>query len=158
MNWTMTRSNNLNYVRVNLTGLFCMAGARSVTAKILSKPFWNNGTSILIDNRQVDMGDVNTADIECLTIMMKSLNERISKSKIALVGNTDIQFGFARQFQIKAEQNTTANIRVFRCESAAIEWITNSTAYPYSPYAPSTAELPGIAFGAQAAISNSVYL
>ena len=101
-----------------------MASARSVSLEIVEQPFWNNGTAILIDDTKVEMGDMDASDIECMTRMMEPLNARISKCKIAIVGSSDIQFGFARQFQLMAERYTGADIRAFRFEPAAIEWLT----------------------------------
>lgn len=126
MNWTITGINTVNYVRVDLSGKFCMAGARAASMEVVDEPFWNNGTAILIDYTLVDMDDADSSDVECMTMMIGSLNERISTSKIAIVGASDLHFGFARQFQIKAERHTRAHIRAFRFDPAAIDWLTTN--------------------------------
>ncbi|MEP6849704.1 MAG: hypothetical protein ABI999_12680 [Acidobacteriota bacterium] len=127
MNWTITGINTVNYIRVDLSGKFCMAGARAASMEVVDEPFWNNGTSILLDYTLVDVDDADVMDVEGMSMMMRSLNEKISTSKIAIVGSSDLQFGFARQFQMKAERHTRAHIRAFRFDPAAIEWLTTDS-------------------------------
>lgn len=129
MNWTITGSNTVDYVRVTLSGAFCLASARSVISEVVELPLWNNGTALLVDNTKLEMDDISKSDIEFMTRMMERLNPRISKSKVAIVGNTDLQFGFARQFQLMAERYTGADIRAFRFEPAATEWLTTGNPF-----------------------------
>ncbi|MEP6850174.1 MAG: hypothetical protein ABI999_15050 [Acidobacteriota bacterium] len=50
--------------------------------------------------------------------------DKVGKTKIALLATASaLQFGLTRQFQIKAEFRTKANLGVFREEYAAIKWL-----------------------------------
>jgi len=124
MKWTIKWLHSLKGVQINLSGIFSLADARVASSEVIKNTNWKNGDSILIDNTKLDMSGARSCDIESMTRMLEPLDAEIGMSKIAVVGSSDIQFGLARQFQILAEEHTSANIRPFRCASAAVDWIT----------------------------------
>jgi hypothetical protein len=123
MNWTVKWLDSFEYVRINFSGTFSLEDIMSVQSEVTARPFWRTGISFLIDNTRVDIGNINSFDIESLAKMMGRLNNEFGESKVAIVTGSDVQFGLARQFQIKAESQSTALIRAFRNEQTAIEWL-----------------------------------
>ncbi|MEP6849992.1 MAG: hypothetical protein ABI999_14130 [Acidobacteriota bacterium] len=124
MDWTIKWLDSAEYFQVDMSGVFSLADARSASSDIVAQPFWNNGTSVLIDTTGVVTDKIGASDIEFMILMMEPLDAEINGSKVALVGGSDILFGLARQFQTTAEGHISADIRPFRLAQAAVEWLT----------------------------------
>ena len=137
MNWTIRWLDSAEYFRVSLSGTFSLADAKAASSDVVEQSDFSNGDSLLIDDTRMDMGDIGASDIEAMSNMMGHLDNKVGVSKVAIVGCSDLQFGLARQFQLKTESYISAEVRAFRYEAAAVEWLADG-----SPPTDSAAPLP----------------
>lgn len=122
MNWTIKWLDSAEYFRVSLSGTFSLAEVKAAGEEIAESDL-HGGDSILVNDTKMDMGDIKGSDVKAMSNMMGQLNEKVGLGKVAVVGSSDLQFGLARQFQILSESQSTAEIRAFRYEASAIEWL-----------------------------------
>lgn len=125
MNWTIRWLNSAEYFRVSLSGTFSLADVAAAGTEIAEESNLHNGDSILINDTKMNMSGVHGSDIKGMSNMMGHLNAKVGHSKVAVVGCSDLQYGLARQFQTLCSSQSTADVRAFRYEPAAIEWLTD---------------------------------
>lgn len=123
MEWTIEWLDKPGYVRVALSGPYSLDDIPQMVSDIGSCEFWQPGRPLLIDDSGVDAVSCTTRDIEKMSEIFSRLDETFGASKVALVADSDLQYGLARQFQGLAEINTVAYIGVFRCEDDAVLWL-----------------------------------
>lgn len=126
MRWHIELCTSPEYLRVDLEGVFSMLKIPDLIADIVGQSFWQPGLAMLIDDRELDIGDITASNIETIAKIMRYVNHEFGRSYVAILTGSIVQFGFARQFQIRCESQSTAVIRAFQVETAAIEWLATS--------------------------------
>jgi hypothetical protein len=125
MDWTIKWLDSNEYIRADLSGPFSVSDARSLSSEVTESSNWKESNVVLVDDTDLDVGDVSASDVESMSRMMAELDGTVGMSRVAIVAPSDLQFGLARQFQIQAQSRTTAVFQVFRREDAAIGWLTS---------------------------------
>ncbi|MEP7076174.1 MAG: hypothetical protein ABI878_10205 [Acidobacteriota bacterium] len=130
MGWEIDRRDSPDHVRVVLGGAFSLARIADLIADIVGQPFWRRGFAVLIDDRDLDTDDIRASDIEAVSNVMRYLNHEFGHSYMAILTGSEVQYGFARQFQIRSESNSSAVIRAFRIETEALDWLATALPMP----------------------------
>ena len=128
MRWDIDLREEPDHVRVVLGGTFSLPRMANLIADIVGRPFWQRGLAILIADRDLDIDDIHGSDIEAVSNIMRYLNHEFGHSYVAILARSEVQYGLARQFQIRSESHSTAVIRAFRIEMEALDWL--ATALP----------------------------
>ncbi len=123
MDWSIEFVENKHYVKATLTGNFNPGDHLRMIEDILSRKYWKSGMNVLLDSRQVSYLNASIDDMREAGNNMKRFDEQIGTGKAAILMGTAVSFGKGRQFEILADEKSSANIRVFLDENQAIEWL-----------------------------------
>lgn len=123
MDWKIEHIENENYIKITLIGLFTIADHNEFFTKLLSSDFWKPGTNLLFNGRNLDFTSLNSTLIRGISDYFQSISEQLGKNKIALLASSSLGYGFGRQFQMLSENKVQSEIRVFRVEREAAEWL-----------------------------------
>ncbi|MBE7462016.1 MAG: hypothetical protein HS116_00865 [Planctomycetes bacterium] len=124
MEWSITYSPELPFVRIVTRGSFNPEDQRRMNEAILTSPFWQPGMHTLFDHRNLDFGGTGYAGMIQARGNHIRHNERIGDGKAALLMGTMDAFGVARQFEMLSEGQVLARLRVFKDEAEALAWLT----------------------------------
>jgi len=86
-------------------------------------PKWQDGCSILFDNRQENLGVLTSKDIRTIAAVFTKYNERLNKSKVGLIMPEDFAFGMARMWEAHIATAGSFKTHVFRSLEDAVAWI-----------------------------------
>jgi hypothetical protein len=128
MHWTIFYDKAIGYVRASQRGAFTTEEQEAFLADIFDSPFWKPGLPLLIDYGSMPVDNIMNRELESTSSQLEKLGEKLGSSKLALLCVTDLQFGLGRQFQIMCMGRLDGEIRVFRDEDAAADWLLSEQA------------------------------
>jgi hypothetical protein len=123
MKSNITCDSELGIVRTEQWELFSLEEHFEFLQGIADDPDASRGMPLLMDYRQLKIPEISRDDLEGISIRFGKLIEQIKTGRIALLAQSDLQFGLGRQFQIIAEQRVPAAIEVFRDKVKAVDWL-----------------------------------
>lgn len=124
MEWSVSEDPAGDFVRVVTTGAFAVADHRRLIDDVLGRPFWRPGRHVLFDHRSLDFRGADYAAMLQARGNHLRDNDRIGNGKAALLMGSMDAFGVARQFEMLAEGQVLARLRVFKDEAEALAWLT----------------------------------
>jgi hypothetical protein len=105
------------------SGVFTLADALAHQDQLLADPAFDPAFSQLLDYTHVTKTELSTEDIR--TLAVRSIFW--SSSRRAILVSRDLEFGFARMFEMLRESEGEKGIRVFRNLDEALEWILDAS-------------------------------
>lgn len=89
-------------------------------------PKWRDGSPVLFDNRLENLGKLTSKDVQAIAGVFTKHNNRLTKSKVALVMPEDLAFGMARMWEAHTATAGAFETHVFRSLDEAVQWIEQS--------------------------------
>jgi hypothetical protein len=126
MHWNIRNDTDSGYVHAYQSGPFSAEEQAAFLSAIFGSPFWQPGTPLIIDYCSLDMDNVGSGSVEVTRQQLAALNGQLGLGKLALLCDNDEKFGVGRQFQALVEDDLDREVRVFRDEDAAVDWVTRS--------------------------------
>ena len=123
MHWNIFYDRALGYVRASQRGDFSTGEEGAFLDEIFEAPFWEPGLPLLIDYSSIPMEPISNRELESTSKQLSEHREQLGKSRLALLCRTDVQFGLGRQFQMISMGRIDGEMRIFRDEDAAVEWL-----------------------------------
>jgi len=123
--WTVENINDL-YIIVRTFGEYSSKDQIEMVTDILSKEFWRPGMPAIFDHRQLNLGGASFHSMMSARDGHAKHDDKIGKSKTALVVGDTAAYGTARQFQNIADGVIGAEIKVFLSYEDAETWIKNN--------------------------------
>ncbi|HRH41639.1 MAG TPA: STAS/SEC14 domain-containing protein [Pyrinomonadaceae bacterium] len=123
MNWKIENIESDHYVRVTFEGKFDSSQYREMLNDIISQEFWQPDTPLLMDNRNLDFGEIDFKTMRQLSLNFQSFAERIGKGKAAMLMKSILDFGYGRQFEILSDLRGETKMHVFTDEEKALNWL-----------------------------------
>jgi len=118
---TFTVSAEDNLIRTVAVGKIRFDDIVSYVKEQMSHPDIRPGMHELVDMREATL-DLSYDKMRQLVESIEPFNEQVGEARCALVSNRDISFGFARMYEMMAEQ-TGVETRAFREIDPALEWL-----------------------------------
>ena len=125
MHWNIRHDTERGYVHAYQSGSFSTDEQAAFLNAIFTSIFWQPGTPLIIDFCALDMENVGWVSVEVTRQQILGLNSQLGPGKLALLCDNDEKFGVGRQFQSMVEDDLDGEVRVFRDEDTAVEWVTN---------------------------------
>jgi len=91
--------------------------------QVLNDPDWSTGTHILYDNRLENFSNLSDGDMQRISLKFTQFNNKLKRSKIAMVMPGDIAFGLARMWETYTENSASFKTNIFRKIDDAFKWI-----------------------------------
>jgi hypothetical protein len=91
--------------------------------QVFNNPDWSTGTHILYDNRLENSGNLSGGDVQRISLKFTQFNDKLQRSKIAMVTPNDIAFGLARMWETYTENTASFKTNAFRKLDDAFKWI-----------------------------------
>jgi hypothetical protein len=126
MKWKVEFDQSLNYVRVSGIDIFDVNLQPVIYRDILSRRFWEPGTALLFDNRNVDFGQSGIERMRRASRNYIKFARYFGTGKMALLMKSLVDFGRGRQFEMLSESKGGCRIRSFLLEEEALEWLLAS--------------------------------
>jgi hypothetical protein len=128
MHWNIRYDDKRGYVHAYQSGAFSTSEQSAFLNAIFSSAFWQPGTPLIIDYCSLEMENVGSGSVEVTRQQIAALGEQLGRGKLALLCDNDEKFGVGRQFEAVVEDDLECQVRVFREEEAAIDWVTEPLA------------------------------
>ena len=128
MNWNIRHDDSLGYVHAYQSGNYSVDEESAFLSAIFSSPFWTPGKPLIIDYSALSMDNFGYASVEMAKYQIASQNMQLGKSRLAFVCNSDEKFGVGRQLQTLVQFDLNGEIRVFRDERSAVNWVVSNNA------------------------------
>lgn len=123
MNWKIENIESDHYVRVTFEGKFDISQHREMFNDIISQEFWQPDTPLLMDNRNLDFGEIDFKTMRQLSFNFQGFSEKLGKGKAAMLMVSILDFGYGRQFEMLSEFKGETKMRVFTNEEEALKWL-----------------------------------
>ena len=91
--------------------------------QVLNDPDWSTGTHILYDHRLENFSNLSDGDMQRISLKFTQFNNKLKRSKIAMVMPGDIAFGLARMWETYTENSASFKTNIFRKIDDAFKWI-----------------------------------
>jgi hypothetical protein len=121
--WTVHLDLAQGYIVAEQWGAFTLNEQFSFLRAILLSPYWKPGMPLLIKYLRLEIGNIDTNALEEIASDLGRLIGKISASRIALLAGNDLQYGLGLGFKTLSESFVNGEVKVFREEPAAIEWL-----------------------------------
>jgi hypothetical protein len=109
-------------VTITTSGSASVDGMIGYIANLVASPRYTPGMSILVDHRSLDARPLTAADIKAFALAVVKRDEQIGPSRIAIVVANPLMFGFARMYELHAEESQVRS-KVFYSHSDALSWL-----------------------------------
>ena len=115
----------LNIIEASTHGPADMAALLEMVRRIVELSGKENSANVLIDHSGIDASSLTMQNVQTLSDTSVSLKDLFKMEKCAQIAANDLQFGFARAWEMMVESDglTGVETRVFRNREAAIEWV-----------------------------------
>ena len=114
------------YLQVQSSGHLDVQGISDVLTAVLSSEEWAPGMSLLADYSNSSTIDLTSEKITHISHMVKEQNDVLGSGKMASVMSSDLDYGYARMFQLLTEDYIDKEVNVYRDRDSAINWIEAS--------------------------------
>ncbi|MCM8543224.1 MAG: hypothetical protein NE328_23345 [Lentisphaeraceae bacterium] len=123
MNFEVSYNNERNYVQVVSSGHIDVKGIVEVLSTVLSSDIWQPGMSLLTDYTDSSTVDLNSDMIGQISYLVKEQKEKLGSGKMAIIMSSELDYGYARMFQLLTEDYIDKEVNVYRDKESAIKWI-----------------------------------
>ena len=126
MNFELSYNYECNYVQVVSSGHIDVQGISDVLGAVLSSEVWEPGMSLLTDYTESSTVDLNSELVGEISYLVKEQKEKLGTGKMAIIMASELDFGYARMFQLLTEDHIDKEVNVYRDRESAIKWIETS--------------------------------
>jgi hypothetical protein len=126
MIWNIRHDTVREYVHAYQSGHFSVEEQAAFLKAIFSAAFWQPGLPLIIDYCALEMEKISSVNVEAVRQIITLLEDRLGSGRLALLCDDDEQFGIGRQFQSAVSMHIKRDVKVFRDQDAAIDWVTTS--------------------------------
>lgn len=123
--WTIEFVEIQNYVKVVAENDFSVEGHTKLIADVVSREFWEPGMNLLIDDRKVEFKGVNIESIKEASRGFRTFEKELGDGKTALLMDTLSDYTRGRQFELLTDDKVSTNIKIFRDEEEALNWLAS---------------------------------
>jgi hypothetical protein len=123
MHWKIENIESDHYVRVTFEGKFDISQHMEMFNDIVSQEFWQPDTPLLMDNRNLDFGQIDYTVMGQLSNNFQGFSEKLGKGRAAMLMKSVLDFGYGRQFEMISESRGETQMRVFTDEEEALKWL-----------------------------------
>jgi hypothetical protein len=116
------------FLRITLRGHLSEQGVKDVVGEVMQNPVWWPGIGLLYDIRNVSVREMTLTDVRGISDFFREFRDQFGPSKVAVLVDSPIKYGLARQFILMAEPNGPPNLNVFKTENEAHQWLSDRTA------------------------------
>lgn len=126
MNFELSYNNENNYVQVVSSGHIDVKGITDILGAVLTSEVWKPGMSLLADYSDSSTVDLNSELVGQISHLVKEQKERLGSGKMAIIMASDLDYGYARMFQLLTEDYIDKEVNVYRDRESALKWIVAS--------------------------------
>jgi hypothetical protein len=123
MQWKVEIDERGGFVRARQWDEFSLDDQADFLTAIFTGPHWETGLGVLFDYRGLVMGSLDEGDLAVVRTIFQSSRQRLESSRLALLSDSDELFGLGEHFAEMLASKIESNVRVFRDEQAAIDWL-----------------------------------
>lgn len=123
MNWRIENIRDENFVKIVANGAFDADAHLKMLEDLVSRRFWEPGTSVLLDFRAIETAGVNLKDVRQASGNRQEIDARLGGGKSAYLMKSLADFARGRQFQLLTEDKVTSKLCIFMDEEKALEWL-----------------------------------
>jgi hypothetical protein len=123
MNWKIENIETDHYVRITFEGRFDISQHPQIFKDIISQEFWQPNTPLLMDNRNLDFGQLDYTAMTWLSNNFQGFSEKLGHGKAAMLMKSNRDFGYGRQFETLSETRSKLQMRVFTDEEETLKWL-----------------------------------
>jgi len=124
MKWKVEFDAARGFVRARQWDEFSLDDQANFLSDIFKSANWQAGMGVLFDYRGLKVTNLDSADLNTITVIFQSARRRLADSKMALLCDTDILFEVGREFGVLLAPRLENRVVIFRDENAAIDWLT----------------------------------
>lgn len=128
MEWTIEPIGEPEFLRITLRGDLSVQGVRDVVSEVMRNPAWWPGIGLLYNIQDVSVRAMILKDVRGISDFFLEFRDQFGPSKVAILVNSPIKFGLARQFISMAEPDGPPRLNVFKTEAEAHQWLSDQTA------------------------------
>ena len=118
---TFTVSTEENLIRTVAVGEIHLEDILQYVEAQMGHPDIGPGMNELVDMREAKL-ELSYKKMQQLVGGIEPFNEKVGEGRCALVSDKDVSFGFARMYEMMAEQ-TGVETRAFRDMETALQWL-----------------------------------
>ncbi len=123
MEHTITKTDNLPFFEIKLTGIFNLDDLESCYLDMLSHEKWIKGADILWDVTECQLDDLDSNLVRQIAIMTTKYAQERGNGRAAWLVNRDIDFGISRMFELINEKKVVFAFNVFKQRKGAEDWL-----------------------------------
>jgi len=114
-----------NYAQVITSGHIDVNGIAGTLKAVVGDEAWNPGMDLVVDYSDSSTVDLNSEMVREISHLVKAENNKLGSGKMAIVMTTDLDYGYARMFQLLTEDYIDKEINVYRDSESALKWISS---------------------------------
>ena len=124
MQWKVEFDEGRDFVRARQWDEFDLDDQAKFLSDIFADPHWRAGMGVLFDYRGLKTTNLDTADLNTITVIFQSARRRLVDSRMALLCDSDALFEVGREFGVLLAPRLENQVVIFRDEDMAINWLT----------------------------------
>jgi hypothetical protein len=124
MEWTIEPTGEPKFLLITLRGDLSGQGVRDVVGNVMQDPAWWPGIGLLYNIQGVSVAEMTLKDVRGISDFFVEFREEFGPSKVAVLVDSPIKYGLARQFISMAERDGPPTLNVFRSEFEAQQWLS----------------------------------
>jgi hypothetical protein len=123
MYWTVEYVKERPFVRVVAAGIYDIDAHMRMLEDVVAREFWKPGMNLLVDDSELDFSRTSLEQLREAGQKRIEFDALIGNGKTAVLVNSLVNFGRARQFELITTGKVSAKIDVFKTEAEAVRWL-----------------------------------
>jgi hypothetical protein len=130
MEYSISVHNEKRYVEVNVRGQASVGSFQLFIGELLASPYVDLRYDLLVEITELDPGSLGSDDVRNIVGFLERHKEQLKPKKHAIIAESPVSFGFARMYQILAEDFLPMSVRVFGARDQALKWLRDEKEKP----------------------------
>lgn len=130
MNWTIEKNESPAFIRVVTHGDFSSDDLEKMFTALFAHETWRQGIAVLMDNRDINVADVQSHEIMHAADSLLSFNKEFAFTRVAVIYNSPESLEAAKSLGRITETRSTARVKRFLEEESALDWLWPSADPP----------------------------
>lgn len=127
MEWTIEPIGEPEFLRITLRGGLSAQGVRDVVGEVMQNPAWWPGIGLLYNIQDVSVKAMTLKEVRGISDFFIEFRDVFGPSKVAVIVDSPVKYGLARQFISMAQPNGPPTLNVFKTETEAYQWLSERT-------------------------------
>lgn len=123
MEWTFAKIQSPEYIRIVTTGSYSADNFLQLLTDLFALPYWKLGSSVLWDNRNIDLSIVLPTELLRSAGNFVRFNSEIAFTRIAVLYTSEQSMGIAERYGRISDDRSTARLSRFLDEKLALDWL-----------------------------------